>query len=60
MINSKLRREMSQFVRRDGWFSIPRKLFALAKRVVKQNKILNHTDTYDDFSSSALVNASSF
>jgi hypothetical protein len=45
MINSKLRREMRQFVQHDGWFSIPRKLFSLAKHVEKQNKIPNHTDT---------------
>jgi hypothetical protein len=45
MINSKLRREMRQFVQHDEWFSIPRKLFALAKYVEKQNKLLKHTDT---------------
>jgi hypothetical protein len=47
MINSKLGREMRQFLRHDGWFSIPRKLFALAKHVKNKTnkKIPNHTDT---------------
>jgi len=37
MINSKLGRDVRQFVRHDGWFSIPRKLLALAEHA--KNKI---------------------
>jgi len=51
---------MRQFVRHDGWFSVPRELFALAKHV--KNKIKSPTTRIlkNDFSSSAIVIASSF
>jgi len=53
------KRKMRQFVRYDGWFSIPRKLFALAKHVKNKIKSLTTRTVKDDFSSSALVIASS-
>lgn len=50
---------MRQFVRHDGWFSIPRKLFALAKHVKNKTKYLTTRILKNDFSSSVLVIASS-
>jgi hypothetical protein len=50
---------MRQFVRHDGYFSIPRKLLALAKHVKNKIKSVTTRILENDFSSIALVIASS-